>query len=151
MSRYSILKALLALFALTACQTTAYPPLPTVPQVDLARFMGDWYVIANIPTFIENNAHNPVESYRLNADGSIATTFTFRKNGFDGETKIYRPTGYVIDTRSNAIWEAIRVADQIRLPHRLPERRLHPNHRRTRETRLRLDHGTHTWHSGRRL
>jgi len=104
MSRYSILKALLALFALTACQTTAYPPLPTVPQVDLARFMGDWYVIANIPTFIENNAHNPVESYRLNADGSIATTFTFRKNGFDGETKIYRPTGYVIDTRSNAIW-----------------------------------------------
>jgi hypothetical protein len=23
-------------------------PLPTVPRVDLSRFMGDWHVIANI-------------------------------------------------------------------------------------------------------
>ena len=27
--------------------------LKTVDFVDLKRFMGDWYVIANIPTFIE--------------------------------------------------------------------------------------------------
>ena len=27
--------------------------LKTVDFVDLERFMGDWYVIANIPTFIE--------------------------------------------------------------------------------------------------
>ena len=34
--------------------------LKTVDYVDLERFMGDWYVIANIPTFIEKGAVNAV-------------------------------------------------------------------------------------------
>ena len=80
------------------------PPIKTVEHVDLQRFMGDWYVIANIPTFIEKGAHDPVESYRLEPDGSIATTFTFRAGSFDGPVKTYRPRGWVTDTRSNAVW-----------------------------------------------
>jgi len=80
------------------------PPIVTVPHVDLPRFMGDWYVIANIPTFVEKDAYNAVESYRLDADGTIATTFTFRRGGFDGELKRYRPRGFVFDERSNAVW-----------------------------------------------
>jgi apolipoprotein D and lipocalin family protein len=92
-----------AIFLLGGCQGVN-TPLATVPQVDLKRFMGDWYVIACIPTFIEKGAHNPVESYRLDADGTIATTFTFRAGGFDGEQKRYTPRGYVIDRDSNAVW-----------------------------------------------
>lgn len=81
------------------------PPIQTASQVNLERFMGDWYVIANIPTFIETEAFNAVESYRLNDDGTIATTFTFRQGGFEGEQKIYRPTGFVVDQESNAVWD----------------------------------------------
>lgn len=81
-----------------------HPPIEPVPYVDLERFMGDWYVIASIPTFLEKGAHNAVESYALNEDGSIATTFEFRKDGFDGKRKTYTPTGFVTDTESNAIW-----------------------------------------------
>jgi apolipoprotein D and lipocalin family protein len=81
------------------------PPIQTASQVNLERFMGDWYVIANIPTFIETEAFNAVESYGLNDDGTIATTFTFRHGGFDGEQKIYRPTGFVVDQESNAVWD----------------------------------------------
>ena len=81
------------------------PPIQTASQVNLERFMGDWYVIANIPTFIETEAFNAVESYRLNDDGTIATTFTFRQGGFEGEQKIYRPTGFVVDRESNAVWD----------------------------------------------
>ncbi len=80
------------------------PPLATVDQVDLERFMGDWYVIANIPTFLEKGAHNAVESYELEPDGTIATTFVFRKDGFDGEEKVYRPKGFVTNTETNAVW-----------------------------------------------
>lgn len=83
---------------------TAPAPIRTAESVDLPRFMGDWYVIANIPTFLEEGAHNAIESYRLNDDGSIATTFTFKQDGFDGEQKIYRPTGFVLDHKSNAVW-----------------------------------------------
>ena len=59
---------------LAGCQASM-PPLKTVDYVDLDRFMGDWYVIANIPTFVEKGAHNAVESYRLDDDGSIAADY----------------------------------------------------------------------------
>ena len=88
---------------LAGCQASL-PPLETVERVDLERFMGDWYVIANIPTFIEEGAHNAVESYRLDDDGTIATTFTFRKEAFDGPEKEYHPRGFVRDRQSNAEW-----------------------------------------------
>jgi len=58
----------------TGCASVQRPAIHTVPLVDLQRFMGAWYVIANIPTFVETNAYNAVESYRLDADGKIATT-----------------------------------------------------------------------------
>ncbi len=80
------------------------PPIQTASHVDLDRFMGGWYVIANIPTFIETEAFNAMEFYRLNDDGTIATTFTFREGGFDGEEKSYHPTGFVVDKDSNAVW-----------------------------------------------
>jgi apolipoprotein D and lipocalin family protein len=95
-----VLMTMSLLSLLGACRSS-HAPLTTAPQVDLPKFMGDWYVIANIPTSIERGAHNAVESYRLDADGSIATTFTFRDG--DGELKRYCPRGFVRD-RSNAIW-----------------------------------------------
>lgn len=84
------------------CQTME--PIHTVKQVDLDRFMGDWFVIASIPTFIEKEAFNAVESYRLTEDGVIETTFTFNKGGFDGPLKTYRPRGFVRDKKTNAVW-----------------------------------------------
>ncbi len=93
---------LVAFTSLLGCASRA--PLATVPQVDLPRFMGDWYVIANIPTWLEKGAHNAVESYALAPDGTIATTFTFRDGAFDGPEKRYTPNGRVTDTRTNATW-----------------------------------------------
>ena len=87
---------------LSACSTSS--PIRTVPKVDLERFMGDWYVIANIPTFIERQAHNAIESYELVGDKQVATTFRFNQGSFDGPVKTYRPTGFVSDDPSGAIW-----------------------------------------------
>ena len=84
------------------CQTMK--PIVTVDYVDLNRFMGKWYVIASIPTFIEKDAYNAVESYRLDEDGTIATTFRFNKGSLDGPLKEYHPRGFVRDSQSNAIW-----------------------------------------------
>jgi apolipoprotein D and lipocalin family protein len=103
MTLKSSLLSLSGALLLAGCQA-GRPPLATVDHVDLPRFMGDWYVIANIPTFIEKGAHNAVESYRLDSDGTIATTFTFRKGGFDGPEKEYHPRGFVRNTATNAEW-----------------------------------------------
>jgi Bacterial lipocalin len=35
---------------------TELSEMKTVDYVDIERFMNDWYVIANIPTFIEKGA-----------------------------------------------------------------------------------------------
>ncbi len=94
----------LALGCLVSACAAKGPEMQTVNYVDLDRFMGSWYVIANIPTFLEKGAHNAVETYALNDDGTIATTFTFRDGGFDGEEKEYTPKGFVKDTESNALW-----------------------------------------------
>jgi len=56
--------------------------------------MGDWYVLAAI---------NAVESYKLDANGTIATTFTFNKGGLDGPEKRFYPRGFVREGTGNAI------------------------------------------------
>jgi apolipoprotein D and lipocalin family protein len=94
----------LLLVALSGCQGMSQPPLATVEYVDLNRFMGDWYVIASIPTRFEVGAHNAVENYRLDSDGSIPTTFSFRDGAFDGKAKTYTSRAFVTDTKTNATW-----------------------------------------------
>ena len=102
MHRVHLICLLAPLFMLSGCQSVQ--PIHTVSNVDLTRFMGDWYVIAAIPTFLEKNAYNAIESYQLNADGTVATTFTFNKGGFDGNLKTYHPTGFVVEDTGNAVW-----------------------------------------------
>ena len=98
----SIILAALLLIG-TGCQTMK--PIHTVDKVDLNRFMGDWYVIASIPTFIEKDAFNAMESYRIDDDGTVATTFRFNKGSLDGPIKEYNPRGFIRDETSNAVWD----------------------------------------------
>lgn len=96
--------ALLCAGLLAGCQSAPRPPLDLAPKVDLARFMGAWYVIAHIPSWPERNAYNAIESYSLDRDGSVATTFTFNEGGFDGAAKRMKPRGFIVDRASNAVW-----------------------------------------------
>lgn len=93
----------IALLIITGC-SASLPPLKTVEKIDIKRFMGPWYVIACIPTYIETEAYNGVETYRLDPDGSIDTVFTFNKGGFDGPPKRYNPRGFIVDSVNNSTW-----------------------------------------------
>lgn len=101
---FKVIYILIFTHLLSACATSNMKPIPLVNEVDLNKFMGDWYVIAAIPTAIEKEVYNGIESYKLNADGTIATTFTFYKGGFDGPYKKYEPKGFVIKDTNNALW-----------------------------------------------
>ena len=87
---------------LTGC--ASHRPMPGVERVDLDRFMGDWYVIASIPTPFEKDIYNAVERYERLGARKIQTIFTYRKGGFDGEMVKMMPVGYVLDEDSNAVW-----------------------------------------------
>ena len=88
---------------LTGCASQKMNEIAT-KQVDLPRFMGNWYVIAVIPTAIETKAYNAIENYKLDADGTIATTFTYYKGAFDGPLKTYNPRGFVKPNTNNGVW-----------------------------------------------
>ena len=79
-------------------------PIKPVPHVDAQRFMGSWYVIASIPTFLERNAYNAVESYELLPDGRIQTTFRYRSKSFEGKVKTMHPIGTIRPNSGNAVW-----------------------------------------------
>jgi apolipoprotein D and lipocalin family protein len=87
--------------SLLSCSTTSLTPVDTVENVDIPRFMGDWYVVATIPTWIEQEVQNPLEQYSLNTNGSIATTFSYRR---DGVARSLRMTAFVENETSNAVW-----------------------------------------------
>ena len=72
MIRARVTLVLLAGLSLAACRmcASARPPIVPVAHVDLSRYMGRWYVIAAIPTRIEHDDYNPVETYRLERNGT---------------------------------------------------------------------------------
>jgi apolipoprotein D and lipocalin family protein len=96
---------LAAVAATSACRSnTVKPSITTAAPVDVERFMGDWYVIAHIPSFPERDAYAAVESYARLPDGRIRTTFRYRKGALDGPEKTMHPVGTVQPDSGGAVW-----------------------------------------------
>lgn len=93
---------LLAALTLGACQS--HPPLMLASHVDLPRFMGQWYVIASIPTRIEREAYAATETYTLAPDGTVPTVFTFHEGSLAGPLKRYTPKGFPRRDGNGAVW-----------------------------------------------
>ena len=94
-----------AVLLLAAGCTSMGKPLQTVSHVDLPRYMGDWYVIANIPYFAEKGCVDSIESYALRPDGDIDNWFTCRKKSFDAPMKRKASALAVVDDKqTNARW-----------------------------------------------
>jgi len=102
--RHTIVYGLFVFLFSSGC-TTMKEPLKPVPFVDLPRYMGDWYVIANIPYFAEKNCVDSIESYALRNDGDIDNWFTCRDKSFDAPMKRKATARAVVDnTASNSVW-----------------------------------------------
>jgi apolipoprotein D and lipocalin family protein len=99
--------ALLAMAAAggSGCSEAAQPEIAPAVHVDMGRYMGRWYVIASIPTTFERGGHNPVETYRLQPDGTVCTSFRFRPDGFDAPVKRIRSVASVVPGTGNAEWD----------------------------------------------
>lgn len=102
----SVCMAMLAcLVSACASDGSAQRPLRTVSHVDIGRYMGDWYVIANIPYFAERNCHDSVESYALRPDGRIDNWFSCRRGSADAEFERKASAVATIEnTSTNAEW-----------------------------------------------
>lgn len=92
--------------ALVACSSMAHrspaSPLPHAGAVDLQRYMGRWYVISSIPTFLERGAVDATENYALRPDGSVDIDFRYRRSP-GGSEQALGSRGFV-ENGDNATW-----------------------------------------------
>lgn len=105
--------ALLACVALLGCAlagcASGPPDLEALDRrIEVERFMGDWYVLAfipiDLPFFSEAEAHGAVESYRLDDDGGIDITYTFRDGSFEAEPTVMHQSGRVVEDGRGTEW-----------------------------------------------
>lgn len=108
-SRPALVAALIAVIAATgACMSqnvNKSHAVPVVPRVELARYMGPWFVVGAIGLGLEKGAHNAVETYTMNPDGTIATVFQYRQDSFTGELKTKVTRAWVKERTDNAEWK----------------------------------------------
>ena len=95
--------AYFTVLTLAGCADLAREEMEAVSYVDINEFMGTWYVIASIPTFLEKGALNPIEKYSLNDDGTVATEFSYLTPN-DGQQKSFSSKAFIQKDTGNAIW-----------------------------------------------
>ncbi len=78
--------------------------LETAAAVDLDRFMGQWYVIANIPYFPERGKVASSDVYALREDGRIDNTYVFRRD-FDTPERRWHGISEVQPDSAGAHWK----------------------------------------------
>lgn len=109
------LAAVALLAGCSTASTNTMPPLRTVSQVDLPRFMGTWYVIAHIPYSLERGKVATYDRYEMRPDGRITTIYGFRRGSFDAPERQWRGVSWVVNEETNAEWRV-----QFLWPFRLP-------------------------------
>ena len=99
--------ALLCGFLATGCAASTterlhLPPLETVAHVDLPRYLGTWYEIANFPQKFQRGCTATTATYSLRRDGDIDVLNRCRKGSVDGEEKSALGRARVLDHTTNA-------------------------------------------------
>ena len=75
-----------------------------VRNIELEKFAGNWFVVAGKTTYLEREAVNAVESYRLLPDGSVGIEYTFRRGSAVGEPVAMSGIGKPQLGTGNAYW-----------------------------------------------
>jgi apolipoprotein D and lipocalin family protein len=101
------LPALVLFLVAAACSTSTtkrlnLPELRTVAHVDLARYVGQWFEIANFPQSFQRGCTASTAIYALRADGEVDVLNRCRLRAVDGPEKSARGRARVVDKASNA-------------------------------------------------
>ena len=104
----AICGAFVAMLLLAACSSPGAhdnPPMTLAPHVDLDRYYGRWYIIANIPYYFEKGyVGGYVEDFKR-PDGNIEEDYYAREGNFSASIEKHYPAhGYPMPGSNNAHW-----------------------------------------------
>ena len=91
------------LLALGACGPES-PPQHLAAHVDLPRYAGRWYIIANIPYFAERGMVGSWFDIRFTAPDLFDDVYWARKEQLDAPLQSFTMRGYVVPESGNAYW-----------------------------------------------
>jgi apolipoprotein D and lipocalin family protein len=91
------------LLAISACSGDD-PPQQLAKNVDLSRYAGRWFIIANIPYFAENGNVGSWFDVSFQPDGTLQDIYTAYPKTFDAPAKRFTMTGYVVPDTGGARW-----------------------------------------------
>jgi len=99
--------ALIGLLSGLGCSTTttarlALPPLETVSQVEVERYLGTWYEIASFPQRFQRGCTATTATYTQGDDGELVIVNRCRKDTVDGPEDSAMGRARVVDPSSNA-------------------------------------------------
>lgn len=94
--------ALLVGCGATTTERLHLPTLPTVPRVDLGRYVGTWYEIASFPQRFQRGCTATTATYAARADGEIDVVNRCRDQTVDGPERVSRGRARVVDRVTNA-------------------------------------------------
>ena len=87
---------------LYAAGSDRLPPLPTVPKVELERYMGTWYEIASFPQRFQKGCAASMATYSLRKDGKVDVLNQCRDKTLDGKLRNAKGKAWIVDKRTNA-------------------------------------------------
>lgn len=79
-------------------------PLALAPHVDLDRYAGRWYVIANIPYFAEKGNVGSYFDISFHGTDKLTDVYSAHPKTFDAPLKTFALHGYVVPNTGNARW-----------------------------------------------
>jgi apolipoprotein D and lipocalin family protein len=92
---------------LGACASAPKAPLPAPNEpVDVERFLGRWYIIANIPYIGERGDVGSFVEYHARGDGRIDDLYFYRKGSLDAPLKQMSGVARIVEGSGNAHWQA---------------------------------------------
>jgi len=98
---HSISFLVLLLMSCASPQNSDLPPLTTIDQVDLNRYVGLWYEVAKIPnSFQDQCAYGTTAEYKIDEDGDIIVTNSCYDK--DGKIDVAEGLAKVVDKKTNS-------------------------------------------------
>jgi len=103
----ALARLVLGSLAATGCATSTtarlqLPPLRTVSQVQLERYVGTWYEIASFPQSFQRGCTATTATYAIRQDGEIDVLNRCRKESLDGKEDSAQGRARVVDRSTNA-------------------------------------------------
>ena len=104
MSLLKLIPPVFAAFLLISGCSADPKPLALAPSVDLDRYAGRWYVIANIPYFAENGNVGSYFDVSFLPGGGLKDVYNAYPKDFGAKQTSFTMGGYIVPGSGNARW-----------------------------------------------